>query len=115
MPNSLPRVAIATGDPAGIGPEVGLKTALDPAVTAICRPIIVGDPDVVARHARAAKLDAAFNIISDVKDARWPGKINLLAAPMPDVENFTFGTHGASYGLGALASARRAIKAALAG
>ena len=25
----LPRIAIATGDPAGIGPEIALKAALD--------------------------------------------------------------------------------------
>jgi 4-hydroxy-L-threonine phosphate dehydrogenase PdxA len=115
MPNPLPRVAIATGDPAGIGPEVGLKTALDPTVNLICRPIVVGDPEVVARHARASGLDASFHVISEVKDARWPGKINLLNAPMPDVATFAFGKNGAAYGLGALASARRAIQAALAG
>jgi 4-hydroxy-L-threonine phosphate dehydrogenase PdxA len=115
MPNPLPRVAIATGDPAGIGPEVGLKTALDPIVNTICRPIVVGDPNVIARHARACGIPATFHVISDVKDARWPGAVNVLNAPMPDVETFAFGTHGAAYGLGALASARRAIKAALAG
>ena len=27
---NLPRIAIATGDPAGIGPEIALKAALDP-------------------------------------------------------------------------------------
>jgi 4-hydroxy-L-threonine phosphate dehydrogenase PdxA len=32
----LPRIAIATGDPAGIGPEIALKAALDPRVTGVC-------------------------------------------------------------------------------
>ena len=44
-------IAIATGDPAGIGPEISLKAALDPAVRAACDPVIVSD----ARHARAAR------------------------------------------------------------
>ena len=114
MPNQLPRVAIATGDPAGIGPEVGLKAALDPGVNAICRPIVVGDPAVVARHARGAGLPDKFHVISQVKDARWPGPLNLLNAPMPSVETFEFGKNGAAYGLGALASARVAIHATLA-
>ncbi|MGZ3410800.1 MAG: PdxA family dehydrogenase [Xanthobacteraceae bacterium] len=113
--SALPRVAISTGDPAGIGPEVGLKTALDPTVNTICRPIVVSDPTVLARHARACGLSDKFHVISDVKDARWPGPLNVLAAEMPDADKFEFGTHGAAYGLGALASARRAIKAALAG
>ena len=50
------RVAIATGDPAGIGPEISLKAALDPAVQAICRPIVVGDATVIARHAQATRI-----------------------------------------------------------
>ena len=43
----LPRIAIATGDPAGIGPEIALKAALDARVRALCRPLLVGDPAVV--------------------------------------------------------------------
>ena len=31
-----PRIAIATGDPGGIGPEISIKAALDPAVCAAC-------------------------------------------------------------------------------
>lgn len=38
-----PRVAIATGDPAGIGPEISIKAALDPAVLKLCRPVVIGD------------------------------------------------------------------------
>lgn len=115
MPNPLPRVAIATGDPSGIGPEVALKTALDPAVTAICRPIVVGDPAVLAWQAQAARLPARFNVVAAASDATWPGALNVLAAPMPPVDELRFGVSGAPYGLGALASARAAVKAALAG
>src|SRR5262245_54544419 len=47
------RIAIPTGDPAGIGPEISLKAALDPAVRAACNPIVVSDPALLARHAKA--------------------------------------------------------------
>lgn len=33
-----PRIAISMGDPAGIGPEIVLKTLAEPAVRAWCRP-----------------------------------------------------------------------------
>ena len=49
MTDTRVTVAIATGDPAGIGPEIGMKAALDERVRGLCRPIIVGDPDVVHR------------------------------------------------------------------
>ncbi len=117
MPNPLPRIAIATGDPAGIGPEVSLKAALDPQVSAICRPVVVGDPAVLERHARATRLPLNFRVVTDIAEARWPGALNVLTAPMapmaPD-EHFAFGASGAAYGLGALASARCAIAAAMA-
>jgi 4-hydroxythreonine-4-phosphate dehydrogenase len=115
MPNALPRVAIATGDPAGIGPEIGLKCALDPVVNAICRPMVVGDPSVLERQAQAAGIKTTFNVIAEARDAKWQanGALNVLSAPMPQADQFAFGKSGANYGLGAIASARRAVAAAL--
>ena len=37
-----PRIALTTGDPAGIGPEIVAKAAEDPRVTAVCEPVIYG-------------------------------------------------------------------------
>jgi len=51
-----PTIAIAIGDPAGIGPEISLKAALDPAIRATCRTVLVGDPLLIERHARACGL-----------------------------------------------------------
>jgi len=45
----LPRIAIATGDPAGIGPEIALKAALASQVKKICRPLLVA---IAARSRR---------------------------------------------------------------
>src|SRR6185503_14424007 len=45
-----PKVAIATGDPAGIGPEISIKAARDPRVTAICQPVLFGSREVLAMH-----------------------------------------------------------------
>jgi 4-hydroxythreonine-4-phosphate dehydrogenase len=48
---TLPRIAITTGDPAGIGPEIALKAALDPRVRKICRPLLFGDRGALEAHA----------------------------------------------------------------
>src|ERR1700730_3850354 len=95
----LPRIAIATGDPAGIGPEISLKAALDAQVRRMCRPLIVGDPAVREQHARAARIAAALRVVAAPKDADWTnGTVNLLAARMPQPEDVKFGTHHAAYG-----------------
>ena len=39
---SLPRIAITTGDPAGIGPEIAERAAADSRVRAVCVPLIYG-------------------------------------------------------------------------
>jgi 4-hydroxythreonine-4-phosphate dehydrogenase len=112
---SLPRIAIATGDPAGIGPEIALKAALDARVTALCQPLLVGDPAAVELHAKAAGLTPRLNVVGKAADADWSdGAVNLLNAGGSNAL-VTFGKVDAAYGRASLASARRAIKAALAG
>ena len=67
------KIAIPVGDPAGIGPEIALKAALDPAVRAACEPILVCDP----RPARAP--------CQGVRASRPTcANINILACPQPE-------------------------------
>ena len=111
----LPRIAIATGDPAGIGPEIALKAALDPRVTALCRPLLVGDPAAVDMHARAAGLSPVIKVVNTPGQAVWSdGAVHLLDASDGTNTPVIFGKVDAAYGRASLAAARRAIKAALA-
>lgn len=109
-------IAITTGDSAGIGPEISLKAALDPAVHAACHPMIVSDPELVARHAAACGVAADLRVIDRIEAADWSdGRLNLLACAQPEAASLGFGvTHPAS-GRASLAFASRAIKAARAG
>jgi len=78
----LPIVAIATGDPAGIGPEISLKAALDPRVRALCQPLLVGDPDVLARQAKSCGIDAHIHVIETVGETNGDAGVPLLAVPV---------------------------------
>jgi len=110
------KIAIPVGDPAGIGPEIALKAALDARVRAVSRPLLVGDPAAVELHARACGLAADLHVIADPKDADWgDGAVNLLDARDSGNAPLEFGKVDAAYGRASLAAARRAIKAALAG
>lgn len=44
-----PRLAITLGDPAGIGPEVILKSLADPAIAAACEVVIVGNRNILEK------------------------------------------------------------------
>ena len=111
-----PTIAIATGDPAGIGPEISLKAALDPAVRSVCHPVVVSDPAVLARHARACGIKAELRVVERAGDARSSARrINVLACPQPEAAKLGFGSTSAASGRASLAFASGAIKAALAG
>lgn len=58
-----PRIAIAIGDPAGIGPEIALKAALNRGVREFCEPVIVGDIEVLARYAHTLRKKPPENIV----------------------------------------------------
>jgi 4-hydroxy-L-threonine phosphate dehydrogenase PdxA len=114
MADDKPIIAIATGDPAGIGPEISMKAALDAGVRALCRPILVGDAGVMARHAQSCGIGADIQIIERMSDAGMTnGKLALLACPT--AESLAFSEARAASGRASLASARAAIKAAMSG
>jgi 4-hydroxythreonine-4-phosphate dehydrogenase len=88
-----PKIAIATGDPAGIGPEISLKAARHPQVRQLCEPVLFGDRKVLAMHGAVDGI-----AIAEVKQAR------------PRI-----GTIAPEHGRAALAAAEAAIRGALAG
>lgn len=122
---TLPRIAIALGDPAGIGPEIALKAALDPEVQAMCRPVLFGDRRVLQAHASACRLEPEIHSVTrasdaDMRDRESAGRASAQRVTL--VERDQFGEHrlrlgeiAAAHGRSALDSARAAIEAALAG
>jgi 4-hydroxythreonine-4-phosphate dehydrogenase len=111
-----PKIAIATGDPAGIGPEISLKAALDPKVRAACNPILVSDARLLDRHAKACGIAARLRAVARIADADWSdAAVNVLDCAQPGARALAFGLNSAAAGRAALAFAGAAIKAALAG
>ena len=113
---TLPRIAISTGDPAGIGPEIALKAAFDREVLRICRPLLVGDRGALEAHAAACGLNPRIDAVSRAAEARWnEGTVPLVARKQFNPGELHMGTIAAPHGEAALDSAKTAIDAALSG
>lgn len=113
---TLPRIALAIGDPAGIGPEIALKAALDPKVRALCRPLLVGDRGVLDAHARACGLAPRIHAVARAADACWSDDtVALLERRQFGPGELHIGAIAAPHGEAALDSAKAAIDAALSG
>src|SRR6185312_4800231 len=95
------RIAMPVGDPAGIGPEIVLKAAMNAQVQASCDPVIVCDPDLLARHAKACGLDAS--------------KVKVLPCPQPEAKALGFGVVSPVSGRASIAFCAAAVKAAMDG
>jgi 4-hydroxy-L-threonine phosphate dehydrogenase PdxA len=95
-----PTIAIATGDPGGIGPEISIKAALDERVRAMCEPVLVGDRSVLELHAGACGLALEG--------------ISIVHRPQLRSGEVKIGALQAAHGRAALDSARAAIEGALA-
>jgi 4-hydroxythreonine-4-phosphate dehydrogenase len=97
------KIAIPVGDPAGIGPEIALKAALDPAVLAACDPILVCDSALLERHAKSCGIQVDLS------------QIDVLACPQPETAALGFGVVSPVSGRASIAFCAAAVKAAMAG
>ena len=74
-----PIVGITMGDPAGIGPEIAVKALSLKSVYEICKPLIVGDAEVIEKSLSLFELDMNINPIQAVSEARYKvGMIDVL-------------------------------------
>lgn len=83
-----PTVGITMGDPAGCGPETIAAALADPRVRAACRPIVVGNVEVLRRAAAIVDANIEVADISRPEEATDREQtIHCIAAGSPSTEN----------------------------
>jgi 4-hydroxythreonine-4-phosphate dehydrogenase len=92
------------GDPAGIGPEVVLKSVAESEVRKVSAPVIIGDAQLLSHTARTLDLQCGYEIIR--KGEKLPGRIdrpiifhldNINAPVEPGIESGLAGKAAAGY------------------
>jgi 4-phospho-D-threonate 3-dehydrogenase / 4-phospho-D-erythronate 3-dehydrogenase len=109
---SLPRIAVTTGDPAGIGPEVCLKLLTNPTVAEICHPIVFGDRVVLEKASAECGIPFHAKVFSSLEEADGPSILDLreIAAT-----NYETGSINAATGKAGYRYVTEAIDATVAG
>jgi 4-hydroxythreonine-4-phosphate dehydrogenase len=101
MRTVIPRIALTVGDPAGIGPEIAAKAAIDPRVLAVCEPIIYMppgterfEPGVLSGAAGRASYDVLLRAVADAQR----GVVDAIATAPVNKEAFKLaGLHWAGH------------------
>ena len=78
MSSMKPLLGITMGDPAGIGPEVIVKALARPLVRRLCRPVVIGSPEVLAKVAGQLKARVKIRPATVLNVATPPGVISVL-------------------------------------
>jgi 4-hydroxythreonine-4-phosphate dehydrogenase len=77
----IPLLGVTVGDPAGIGPEIVLKSAGDPRTRA-ARLLAIGSVEALAAAADVVPEAPTLNVVSAPAEARFePGTLDVVAVP----------------------------------
>ena len=118
---TLPTIAITTGDPAGIGPEVVLKALTDQELLNIARWVVIGDAAIFDMIGERIGLKPPNGIVQDRGQiaAHWSGykagQVCLLDLRQLEPTQFTIGKLSAACGRAALEYVRTATQLCLDG
>lgn len=111
-----PRLALTLGDPAGTGPEIITKALATPELTALCRPVVVGDAGVLERALGFTGVKLRINPVRSVEEAAGePGQIDVLDLGNVDGARLQLGRVDPMAGKAAYEYVKTAAELALAG
>ena len=98
-----PTIALTTGDPAGVGPEIVLKALADPGMAQLARWIVVGDARILAMAERQCGIPLSHAEIRDTREG------------LEDLTGFELGKLDARCGTAGVAYVRIAAEMCLRG
>jgi len=111
-----PIIAITLGDPAGIGPEIVVKSLANPAIYEVCRPIVIGESTVIEQAFGLCQQTLAINIVDKPSAGKYEvGCIDLIDLKNIDISQLHKGMIQANCGQAAYEYIEVAVKLAMAG
>ena len=112
--DELPRIAISSGDPAGIGPEVTVKALEDDAVRSLARWIVVGENWILEQATPSINWQPDI-VVKDATEIPPEASVVLLEPNVVDRGTFRLGELSANCGLASLEYVAEATKWCLCG
>jgi len=114
--NKRPVIAVTMGDPAGIGPEIAVKSLLETEVYELCKPVLIGDLKLLQKTARQLKVNVKFKTIRSPREANGKmGTIEVVDLGNVDVERLEVGKISAEAGKTSIEYVEKTVEYALKG
>jgi 4-phospho-D-threonate 3-dehydrogenase / 4-phospho-D-erythronate 3-dehydrogenase len=110
--SELPLIGITMGDPAGVGPEIAVKSY--PALIETVQPLVIGDASVVEQACGACDSTLEVQPVTSPEEASF-GTDRIPVLDLGNVTDLERGIVREDYGKASLAYVRRAIELAQTG
>jgi len=114
--DKTPVIGVTMGDPAGIGPEIAIKSLMKPEMYLVCRPVLIGDLSVLENTAERFGLDVKFKTLKSPRSAgRENAAIELIDLGNVDLQRLEIGKVSAEAGRASIDYIDKAVEYALMG
>lgn len=109
-----PKIAIPMGDPAGVGPEIVVKTAVTKEIQDLCDLIIIGDRKVLEKAGRICGVNLQIHSIENVEDGNYQeGILNVIDLGNIDLEKMEYGKVQGMCGKAAFEYIKKSVELAM--
>lgn len=77
--DNKPIIAVTMGDAAGVGPEIVVRTLLEPEILEICNPVVIGDIGRLKKAAAVSNIEPTFKSIRHCSEVTYNSNtINVI-------------------------------------
>ena len=86
------KIAIPMGDPAGVGPEIVVKTAVSKEILDLCDLVVIGDKKVLEKATEICQVDLKIHTIKNVEEGKYEkGILNVIDLENVDMNTLKYG------------------------
>lgn len=107
-------IAIPMGDPAGIGPEITIKSLTKKEIYDACKPVVIGDAAVLEKAIDIVGADVSINKITHPADGKYElGSVDVIDLNNIDMDKLVYGEVSAQGGQGAFEYIEKSVELAM--
>lgn len=86
------KIAISMGDPAGVGPEIVVKTAVSKEILDLCDLVVIGDKNVLEKAIEICQVNLKIHTIKNIEEGKYEKDIlNVIDLENVDINTLEYG------------------------
>ncbi|KYG89316.1 4-hydroxythreonine-4-phosphate dehydrogenase [[Bacillus] sp. KCTC 13219] len=115
MANERAIIGIPMGDPAGIGPEITMKSLTKADIYDVCKPLVIGDTAVLKKAIAIVGANLQINEVNKPSEGKYElGTVDVINLNNINIDELQYGKVSAQGGQGAFEYIKKAVELAMA-